>query len=1230
MTNPSNLYAEKIFAEHPLSLWALDDKADYISLISESQRDLSNWTVSGGSSLEYTDIFDEPFPYSYTGKIIGNIPTGEITQLSAVSDDIVNFTDLDDTLQTFSVGGYFYSQSSFINGFELGYQYYDSTSGTLVEHTKTFNTPIVGQWQFISETFAIPSENTTMRIVFKINYLSGSANTNDYHFLVNGITLGQWSEEFNSISLGTTKQALPTGLFTGTHSAIPASSYGFEENYGYYFVKNNRLVAKNAGVPIVYGSSSVTVISPNDNLPSLIVPGKGFLNSLGQYKDYTAEFWIRLSCDAIEPKKIFGNIHGDNGLWVQGPFFILKIGDNTSSHFVGEWDRPMLIDIRISNNNAGLLINGEEVISMNFLTSDLYFPDPTSNNLENDWLGFWSYTDVSSVQIDCVAIYPYKVSSIMAKRRFVYGQGVDSPENTNSAYSGTSVAIDYSFADYTNNYDYPNIGRWSQGSLDNISIENNILSTPTYSLPIINFDSKTQEDFYVDNSLSQNESSLFFSLKPNLSTWTDTNGYVLFENLNFLKEDIKCFYGVFKSKQEANNETLIHIESENSTNYFNVSLNGSDIIYKIKYNNIEEVVYTAVGYQNGNNLTVGLHIDSLVSYFGGSVASFFGNRGGLKLYVGGSKLFTNTFSGNIYRFGFCTDKNYKQIESLFNEIGLPINYENVFSLYGDLVDYDAGNLYFGSEASYWDYILDGGSPSDFAAYMLEKHLASYTLTPTTYFDNYSLDIDIDASWKDYLPLTYFAQYVTDVKGNSYYDLDLLQFNINYPEPSYFKEDKVSGTWTYSELQQQFSNPIRRTYASLDNQLFTGYDNYSDLENKSTTSYSYDTSNSFIKTYISFEYVQNGANAIDQFFTYVQDAPRNGILQPGANWINTKYEIVNNMIIYPPSGTDFNDVKIVMHVDFKLKNSLKNKVNIKNLQICSQAFNDVSPNPIGTKFGTQIYPYRKSGIYYDYKGKNPFTIYKGSSPYLNLTKYSGIELKGNYNPLVERGISIPVNNTVSSDYKVIAVQATIRYGKQSFPYAPTEIFEIKSKNALIKFFLVANSQDGQRAKIYAVNAKTGELENGIAFYWNGNLVKEPVVTIKEWGFLGISFGNALDFSNVVGSINVTGPILVNNISYYQSTSLQEVSRAVFRPWYMVKNVGQNEVDWDFWTPYYWNGVLVLSSSSSSGVTPSTIYKIYTGTNKIIVGDGYDKKLNFGSYEYLFYKDVSWQQKTLNAI
>ena len=943
--------------------------------------------------------------------------------------------------------------------------------------------------------------------------------------------------------------------------------------------------------------------------------------------------WIKLSCDTKEPKRVFGNIWGTDGIWVNGPFLILKIGNNIGSHFVSEWDRPMLLHIRVAENNASLLINGDEVITLNYMTSDLSFPDLSinynSNDYDSDWLGIWSYEDVSPLQVDCVAIYPYKVSSVMAKRRFVYGQGVEFPENINSAYSGTSVAIDYSFADYTNNYNYPNIGRWSQASIDNLVVQNNILTTPNYELPSIVFNEKTESDFYTDNAASQNESSLFFSLKPD-NAWSSTEGYLLFKDFNFLKEDIKCFYGIFKAKAATTNQTLFYIDSENTGNYFRVSLNGSDIVYSVKYNGLEESFYTALGYSPGETLTVGLDIDTTISYFGGSVASFFNNRSGLKFYIGGSKGLENTFAGNIYNVGFCTDKNYEQIKQLFNEVGLPVNYEDVFNLYGNPVDYDAGETYFGAEADYWDFILDGGSASGYAAYMLEKHLASYTLVPTMYFDEYSLDINVDGSWKDYLPLSYFAQYVTDAKGNSYYDLDFMQFNISYPEPSIFVETATTGSWTYAELKETFSNPIQRTYESLDNHLFTGYNDYSDLQNKSIKSYSYDTSESPVKTYVSFEYIQNGANAIDQFFTYEQKAPKNSVLEPDSNWINTKYEVVNNMILYPPTDIDFNNLKVVFHIDFKSKAILKNKVNIKSLEVCSQAFNDVSANPIGTKFGSNMYPYKKSGIYFDYKGKNPFTIYKGSSPYLYLTKHSGIELKGTYDPLVSRGISIPINTTVAADYKVIAIQAAVRYDQDFFPYAPTEIFEVKSKDKTIKLFMVANGPDGKRAKIYAVNTKTGALENGILFYWNGNVVKEPVITVKEWGFIGISFLQPLNFSSTLGYVSVTGPIIINNISYYQSTSLQEISSTFDRPWYRVKNVGLQVVDWDFWTPFVWNNVLILVSTSSRGVQPSTIYKTYTGTNKVIVGDGYDKKLSFGLYEYTFHKDISWQTSTLNAV
>jgi hypothetical protein len=57
------------------------------------------------------------------------------------------------------------------------------------------------------------------------------------------------------------------------------------------------------------------------------------------------------------------------------------------------------------------------------------------------------------------------------------------------------------------------------------------------------------------------------------------------------------------------------------------------------------------------------------------------------------------------------------------------------------------------------------------------------------------------------------------------------------------------------------------------------------------------------------------------------------------------------------------------------------------------------NPVGTRFGVNMFPYTRSGLYYDYKAKNPFSIYKGSTPYLYLNRTSGIEIRGDFDPLV---------------------------------------------------------------------------------------------------------------------------------------------------------------------------------------------------------------------------------------
>ena len=58
----SSLYAEKVFAEHPIGLWPLNDQLDYISLISENNRDIQNfWNYSGATVTEYLDNKQQPF-----------------------------------------------------------------------------------------------------------------------------------------------------------------------------------------------------------------------------------------------------------------------------------------------------------------------------------------------------------------------------------------------------------------------------------------------------------------------------------------------------------------------------------------------------------------------------------------------------------------------------------------------------------------------------------------------------------------------------------------------------------------------------------------------------------------------------------------------------------------------------------------------------------------------------------------------------------------------------------------------------------------------------------------------------------------------------------------------------------------------------------------------------------------------------------------------------------------
>ena len=1188
MANPSNLYAEKIFSEHPIAMWALDDKADYFSIIPDDKRNVFSWTVSGGNVIENNQIINEPMPDTSVTTVNTEIQTTQIAQVTMTSPGIQSPVFMSQDLETFSIGAYVFSESASVISYEIGYTY----DGLAAPVLRKFDSRIVQRWSLISETFRVPATTSLIKIIIRITYANISESS---QFHINGVTFGQWSEDFLATSSGVFPKSLPKDV-PFDYLAVTASSYGLQDLDGYYFVNRGALVAKNSGVPIVYGSSNVTKILPNENNdPSLIIPGQGFLNQSGRYREYTAEMWVRIDSKATVATRIFGPIGSTDGIYVDGPFIKIKVGNSVGAHPITEWYRPMLLDFKILENSASLLINGEEVIEINYSTQDIPLPPATivqeTLQKNNDWLGFYASESVPSIDIDCVAIYSYLVPAVVAKRRFAYGQAVEFPENANSAYGGTSVLVDYAFADYTSNYSYPDIGRWNQGIMENLSIVDDSLSVPSHSLPVAVFqDNSTTDSWYSALYQSSGQQS-----DPFIS-FVNKQGYLLFENMNIIKQDLKAFFGVFALpiSLPSSKQILFKIQDRGSSNNLEVYIESGALYYILSFDGVNTLLYKESSAVPGKNLSVGINLQKFSEHFGKQVSTFFGNKSQLSMLIGGDQDFNKTFAGKIYKIGFSSERNLDKISSLFDEKGMLtyFNYENYFDDHSLTPPLDAGEV---SEIEY-EGSLDAGEYDDYPSgvpfSVIKDFIASYTLIPKINFESITMDIAIDGYWEDYQSLTYFSQYVSDIKDKKYYDLDLIQFNIDYPALENFQGGK------------------------------------------------YNTSQNMVKSYVSFQYLKNNTSAKSSYFKTIP-AAQNNVVSPGTyvvgvdqetgnkihdDWVTYRYEVVDGMVIYPPKGIRLTDISLVTHLEWTVPGIVSNPLVVKKMQYASQAFNERSSNPIGTRFGSPVFPYIKYGSYFDYKSRNPYRIYKGSTPYLYLTKKSGLEKVGDYDQLVNRGFSIPVNKDLAESYKVIAIQAFLRYGKDRFPSEPEQIFEIESKDTYIKFYLAANDITGKRARIYGINAKTGTFENGIAFYWNGKIVREPVITLNDWGTLGISFPKVLDFDSYVGGLRFTGSVLINNISQYKATGLQEIQRNTVRSWFLTSI---DNAIWNFWNQSYtWNSVLIASQSNILGVDPSDIYKTYTGTNKIIIDDNIPLKVN--KYEYNLYQGITWQSRILPAV
>ena len=1238
MSSPSNIYAEKVYSEHPIALWALDDQLDYISFIDDSVRDMTtSWTPSTSSddiSIEqsFSNIGQRISSGLY--KITATKKSGEdLTGIAKVTkSSAFSLADLNQDLATFSIGSYFYSDTEYISSIELGFTYTEEITNQKISVSRTFSTTVYKNWIYIAESFDIPNFTSDVDIFINIQYYDSQDPETEYAFYVNGLSIGQWAEEFQSESLGLEYAQdgskhivdMPSDIsLYGVDRVVRARAYGLQDSNGYYILDANTMFVKNSGMPLVFGANNTTKLQYNSDLPSLIIPGNGFLNKIGKFSNYTFESWIRIDSISAEMHRIFGPINSLDGVYVDNERFFLKLSDNVASATIPEWGIPMLMHVKYINGTFSLMINAEELIKIDFDPTTLFLPSQYDTlGKSQDWLGFYAADDVS-IDLDCVGIYPYDVDKTLAKRRWVYGQNVEYPENLNTAYDGKTVAIDYSSANYAGNFSFPRTAPWASGILQNIGITNNNIESPQHKLPDVILESGSTASWFTDQSNNNYEPETYVKLKPT-SSWETVDGYFYLDNINFIGNDARSIYGIFKNTQISSSEQmLIKIRNKNTGYYFSITTSSGTVKYNFFNGISESTIKTVSSAALGEMFVAGIDMNSLSSNYGGELLTFFSNRNYFELFIAGDNTFTKTYLGNVYSFSIDNYRNTDRVAYMFNSDGTVADRDSF-----ENITYDAGYAYFGNNSDYWSAILDGGDPNTLISDRFFSHVATYKVSPRNILGKLSLDVEAYSTWEDFVPLSNLAKRVKDSSGSDYYDLDFIQFNIGFPSPGKFVAEKtLRNDWTYAELQAEYVTPVQYTYAELDNELFSGYSSYKDLQTKTKTQYAYDTSNYSVKTYVTFQTIESGANNRFENYINTETVSSNNLVKAGDEWVNTKYQVIDGTVIYPPKSIAFSKLAIVVHVEMTTAGVVTKPSRVTNIQLSSQALDSSFPTPIGTKFGIPLYPYTKSGIYFNYKEVNPFKIYKRSTPYLFLNKNSGIELVGDYEPLVNRGLTVPLNSRAASKFDVAAVQVLMKYSKDFFPYASTPIFEIQSKDAYIKFYIVATHPTGKRAKIYAINSITGLEENGIAFYINGKLVKNPTLSLKEWAMIGISFAEKLNLAGYAGAFRINGPVMVNHLSYYQSNGLQEKIFTRFRIWDRVKETLTNQnLAWNTWKGnqnlfgnYTWNNVLVIGKSSSLGISLPELFKAYVGTNKIIFDDNYGVRVS--GYRFRTYRKTS---------
>ena len=157
--NYSNTYAARVFSEHPIALWSLDDSIYFRSLLNSTYQQPDSWLiVDDKAQWDFTSIDPLNLPVISSPRALLQKDLAASVTYVQIESASISYSELDPSKDTIAIGAYVYEYGDLVEGYEVGFRYSDGTIDTYetnyIQHLVKLNEIMLETVQKTFETAA--------------------------------------------------------------------------------------------------------------------------------------------------------------------------------------------------------------------------------------------------------------------------------------------------------------------------------------------------------------------------------------------------------------------------------------------------------------------------------------------------------------------------------------------------------------------------------------------------------------------------------------------------------------------------------------------------------------------------------------------------------------------------------------------------------------------------------------------------------------------------------------------------------------------------------------------------------------------------------------------------------------------------------------------------------------------------------------------------------------------